>query len=167
MFTYKIGRINPPFYVINLIFYDKDIKYNLEIDIDFINDYKKYLFIDKSNNKYLTAKNKNPLSNNNIIIGDIIIGDIISIENKNTAFLENNYYIKNRIEYKKSSQYEYDKYQFCIGETNSNAKLYKYIYEYMIELFKNDNINNIEAEYIESIIKETSININSQRVLII
>ena len=160
MFSYKIGSINPPFFIINVLFYDNNIKYNLEIDVDIINKYKNYIFIDKANNPYLTAKHINYKESNN----NIIRGDIISIENKTPTFLENNYYIKNRVEYKKSSQYEYDKYQFCIGETNSNAELYKYIYKYMIELFKNDYINNKEREFVEISLKENNHNV---KVLVI
>ena len=156
MFSYKIGRINPPFYVINVIFFDKYIKYNLEIDVDFINKYKNYVFIDKVNNPYLTAINKNLTESNK----NIIKGDIISIKSKNIINKTNNHYkyldkyIKDNVEYKSSSQYEYDKYHFCIGNTNSNAELYKYIYEYMIELFKNDYINNKETEFVEISLKE-------------
>ena len=132
MFKYKLGRINPPFYIINVIFFENNTKYNLEIDINFINNYKNYIFISKVNNPYYTAKYKQ-LNNVN---KDIVKGDIIKVKS-----LNKDYYIKDKVEYKSTIQYEYDKYQFCIGETNSNSNLYKYIYNYMINYFKNDYIN--------------------------
>ena len=58
MFIYKLGRINPPFYIINVIFFENDTKYNLEIDINLIDNYNKYIFISKVNNPYYTVKNK-------------------------------------------------------------------------------------------------------------
>ena len=44
MFTYTMGRINGPFYIIDITFYENNIKYNLEVDIDF-NEYSDYIFI--------------------------------------------------------------------------------------------------------------------------
>ena len=148
MFIYKLGRINPPFYIINVIFFENDTKYNLEIDINLIDNYNKYIFISKVNNPYYTAKNKQK----NDVNKDIVKGDIIKVNSFNKLN-----YIKDKVEYKSTIQFEYDKYQYCIGETNSNSKLYKYIYNYMINYFKNDYINK----------KIASNSKNNKRILVI
>ena len=120
---YKLGQINSDndnefIYNISVSYKKKNKNYKLEsyVNIDLINDYPNYKFIKNSNYLYYRVTTKNNMGLN--------IGDIQQIPHKD------------KINYKLAKQYEYDKYNYLCNRDTCNARLYRYIYNYVINYFK-------------------------------
>ena len=83
--------------------------------------------------KRITKKNKK------FIKGDIIIYDI---EKLNKGNLKSIYL--DSMEFRSSQQSEYDRYSYCLNKKNDNAKLYRCIYNKVIEENKKEFMENFK-----------------------
>ena len=136
-------------YSINTCNFTYKYKVNMENDlfefnIDLINDFPNYNFLDNSYNSNIWYYSVN--ENNNEINGIIKAFDINNFKQNSYP----RYIISKKIEYKLAKQYQYDKYSYILNKSNDNAKLYKTIYNLLISYYKNKYLTNKKP-----IIKET------------
>ena len=145
---YKLGQIYDDKFVYNIeVRYSEIDKYNnATVDyifstyllIDLINDYPKYKFI--SNDKHyefysLVMKYKHNPNTSLLNIGDV---RKIKKEQNYKSYKELTIYDSN---FRKSFQYEYDKYCYLTNRNTCNKNLYEFIYNYIINYFKSNNKN--------------------------
>ena len=134
IFNYFIDTISFPYYMYKVVM-DNDI---FHIEIDLIKKYKNYKYINKYDKELyyvLTKCNDNKSAK----------GDIIKIDSKTILnFPKTIIYKKN--EYKIATQMDLDKYYYILNIKNDNSKLFKYIYNYLIFYYKNDNGENKEKD---------------------
>ncbi len=129
IFNYFLDSISVPYY--NFKVYINDDIFNLEIDL--INKYSNYKYIENNHNNkkwyYVLTKS----NNKEHFKGEIIKVDI-------SKFKENNpkYILYNKDEYKLAEQIDLDKYYYFMNIKNDNAKLFSYIYNYLIFYYKNE-----------------------------
>ena len=134
IFTYFMDTISFP-YIMYKVLINNDL-FNIEIDL--IKKYPNYEYINKyDKEKYyvLTKSNDNKSAK----------GDIIKIDvNQFVNFPKTIIYKKN--EYKIATQMDLDKYYYILNIKNDNSKLFRYIYNYLIFYYKNDNCENKEKD---------------------
>ena len=131
----------------------------LYTEIDFVNAYSGYRFINSKGDKVFfvaVGKINSTARNAGVIKGDIIEYDLCDIKTRNIKYVN-----VNNILYKKATQYEYDRYEYLIGNKNDNAKLYKFIYDLIIRYNKEEYIKSLNKK-----IKETPF-ISERNVLVI
>ena len=127
---YKLGQIYNDKFVYNIeVRYSESDKYNATVDyifstyilIDLINDYPEYVFI-SNNTQYefysLIIKNKFNPKTKLLNIGDV---RKIKKEQNYKSYKELTIYDSN---FRKSFQYEYDKYCYLSNRNTCNKKLY-------------------------------------------
>ena len=144
IFKYYLYTINPYDYSYRFAVYHDN--HYFEYDIDLIKDFPDYIFID---NRYTdTSWYYYIVKSNTKIRGDIDQFDI-SIFNRNSY---PTYVIKNRSEYKIANQYEVDKYYYLLNKKNDNGKLYKKIYTFLINYYKQKHLTENTPIIKESIV---------------
>ena len=154
MFSYKIGQIL------------QNKNYSLEInnrdssiEIDFVNAYSGYRFINSKGDKvFFVAVGKINSTDRNagVIKGDIIEYDLCDIKTRNIKYIH-----VNNVLYRKATQCEYDRYEYLLSHNNDNANLYKYIYNTLVEHNKEEYIRSLDKK-----IKETPF-ISERNILVI
>jgi hypothetical protein len=119
---------------------------NIAVNIDLIQNYPSYVFIDNTynNSKWhyyvVSSDNKNK--------GDIEEIDVSLF--KRTSYPRNIIY-KNT-EYIIANQYQYDKYLYFINTKNDNSKLFNFMYNYIIRYYKNEYKTKRIKTYKETIV---------------
>ena len=176
MISYQIGATyNGKDYIINITYIVNEIHYHMFTEVDLVNDYKNYEFITENNEQsyiYLVSvnplnkhnhknKNKHTHKNNKCVRGDIIKYDRSEIKTTNFS-----YYHKDAVLYKKATQTDFDKYNYCLNKTNDNSKMFNYINNFILEANKKEYIKNIQTKK-EKICETSFPTINEQRVLVI
>ena len=156
MFLFKFNNI-----ILDMIFeyilhtinnnntYTYIVKHNnkkLTINIDFVNNYPNYIFIDNTFNNlkwyyYLISSDKKNR-------GDIEEIDISLF--KHMSYPRNIIYNNN--EYIIARQYQYDKYLYLMNIKNDNSKLFEFIYKYLILYYKNEHKKKHTKIYKETIV---------------
>ena len=109
-------------------------KDRFEYDIDLINNFPNYVFVE--NNYFNTRWYYSVTKSKTKIIGNI--------KKFNIGLYKHNsyptYLIKNKTEYKIAKQHQIDKYSYVLNKKNDNGKLYKTIYNLLINHYKNKYI---------------------------
>ena len=140
MISYKIGQlIDGKYFVINIRYETTKEIYFIETVVDLANDYKNYIYVDniKDEPYFVVVGTLN--KNIKAVKGDIIK---YSIKKKSNKLLIQ----KNGIVYRKATQTEFDKYNYCLNSKNDNSKMFEYVYNLILQENKKDYIKNIKKK---------------------
>lgn len=153
--NYNIGQIIDSNFLIYINLFDtkQKVNYKMKFEVDLVNKFSNYKFVNNNYQQkqwYFTMKKKKRITKKNkkFIKGDIIIYDI---EKLNKGNLKSIYL--DSMEFRSSQQSEYDRYSYCLNKKNDNAKLYRCIYNKVLEENKKEFLNKFKKK---SKIKESS-----------
>lgn len=141
IFEYFIHSINNSSYTYII----KHRNNTIVLDIDMITKFPDYIFIDNSYNNLkwqyslVCSETKNR--------GDIEEIDVSLFKGSYPRHI-----VYNRDEYVVARQYQYDKYLYLMNKKNDNRKLFEFIYNYLIQYYKNEHKKKILKIYKETIV---------------